>query len=891
MNIQFNIKYKTDPGIVIAIEYYLQHTPDEKKIANFVTFDGENWIGRLALNTDVNIGYKYILKKSNTIIQKEWGEPRSVVFDPMDIIIRDQWRAHDQISNVFLTSAFTKAILKRAPQKSKKKKPQNSIINHYPIVFRLRASTIESNYCFGVTGNIPALGDWVNPILMDDQNFPLWSLKIHVSNDNQYIEYKYVIADPKTKTILFWEEGDNRKLYTNQITENEAIFYVNDDGFRQIASWRGAGVSIPVFSLRSQEGLGIGDFFDLKTLIDWAHLTGLKIIQLLPVNDTIASKTWKDSYPYAAISVFALNPLYVHIPAIAAFKNLEVEAAYRADVATLNSTSEIDFENVLKVKFKYLHMLFHQEYESFKNDADVRLYIEENSDWLRQYAAFCHLRDLNGTINFTKWATYRNWSKAVDESLNAPMYTNYKAVEFYYFIQYHADRQLKEVKDYARNKGIILKGDLPIGIYRYSCDAWVAPELYNMDGQAGAPPDDFAVLGQNWGFPTYNWQEMAKTKFEWWQNRMQQLNRYFDALRLDHILGFFRIWEIPINQIQATMGLFNPRIPYSISELNALGLYDHIDDYTLPLITEDRIRRAFGTKADLILKTFFKKNKNAPLTFKPEFDNQVKIKDYMDEHEQYHEYLTTLLELHSDVLLIKETIGGEPRYNPRITLASTYAYSQLDHDIKVVFDHIYEDYFFNRHEAFWAQQALWKLPTIVEATDMLIFGEDLGMIPNSVPEVMKALNILSLEIQRMPKVSGDFGIVQHYPYMSVCSPSSHDMATIRGWWESDSDRAAKFFHTYLHWFGIPPKDCTPDIVKTIVDDHLSSPSMFAIFPIQDLIGMDGHLRNPYAASEQINNPADPNHRWNFRFHMPVEQLLEIHGFNDMMRAMLKVHGR
>lgn len=891
MNIQFNIHYKTDPGEIISIEYYFMHAPEKKKIANFYTFDGENWSGRIELEDNTSLAYNYIVQKNNTVLSKEWGKPRVITSPQMDSIIRDQWRARDHVSNIFLTSAFTQAVLKRKSRNLRRKAQKKQVANQYPLEFRLIASTIDSSLCFGITGNIPELGEWKKPVMMDDHDFPSWSLNIMVNNDEQFIEYKYVITDPNTRAILIWEEGDNRKLYTNHVTENTTKFYVNDDGFRQIASWRGAGVAIPVFSLRSHVSMGIGEFSDLKILAEWAHLSGLKVIQILPVNDTIATKTWKDSYPYAAISVFALNPLYIHIPGIAAFEDKEIQSAYEEDLATLNKNSDVNFEKVLTAKFKYLRILFDQEYQYFKKDSNVSTFIKENNIWLRQYAAFCHLRDVNGSVNYTQWPKYNTWTKEIDEELNSTEYVNFKEIEFYYFIQYHAERQLREVRDYARDKGIMLKGDLPIGIFRYSCDAWVAPELYNMDGQAGAPPDDFAVLGQNWGFPTYNWQEMATSNFDWWQKRMQQLNKYFDALRLDHILGFFRIWEIPTDEIQGTMGLFNPRLPYSTAELNELGLTENIETYTRPFITEDRIRRAFGTHSEQILKTFFNKSKNTPLTFKPEFANQVQIRDFINAHPEYRKYLNFLLEMRSDILLLTETKDNQVLYNPRITLSTTYAYSQLDHETKLIFDRIYNDYYFSRHDAFWEKQAYWKLPAIIDASDMLICGEDLGMIPHSVPGVMKALDILSLEIQRMPKGNTEFGIVQHYPYMSVCSPSSHDMPTIRGWWEADPEMAARFFHTYLHWFGIPPKDCTPDIVKAVVDDHLSSPSMLAIFPIQDLIGMDGHLRNPYAGSEQINIPEDPNHYWKFRFHMPVEQLMEIHGFNDMLRAMLKVHGR
>lgn len=890
MNIQFNIHYKTNLGEMIAIAYYFKDQPDEIITLKFYTFDGENWAGRLEMTEERTVCYNYILLKDTEIYLREWGKPRVITYEPTALIIRDSWRARDHIHHVFLTTAFTKAILKRNQKRETKKKVKDQPEGHN-LSFRLLSSTIEADLCYGVTGNIPELGSWKKSVLMDDGRFPEWTLSMHVSKETQYVEYKYVIVNSATKEIVHWEEGENRRVYLHAADEQPSTFRMCDDGFRQLSLWRGAGVAVPIFSLRSHSSMGIGSFSDLKLLIDWSHHVGLKIIQTLPVNDTIAHKSWRDSYPYAAISVFALHPLYIHLMDIATFKDQEVQSSYDKEVMVLNEPSDVDFEQVLSRKMHYLRLLFDQEYEHFKKDKTVQTFLKEQSEWLIPYAIFCHLRDTYGTVNFETWPSHNVWSDAVKKVLFTSAYAGFRDIEFYIFIQYHADKQLQAMRDYARSKGIVLKGDLPIGIFRYSCDAWVAPELYNMQGQAGAPPDDFAVLGQNWGFPTYNWPEMAKHNFMWWQRRMQQLNRYFDALRLDHILGFFRIWEIPIQEIQGTLGLFNPRLPLSEEALAAYGIEGDLSRYTQPYLTDDRLRRTFGSDVDMVSKVFFVKKKQNPRVFAPEFQTQTAIRDYIRKNAQFEKYLNLLLEMRSDVLLIQEPNTEKPMYNPRITLSTTYAFSQLDSEMKAKFEKLYNDYFFIRHNAFWEKQALWKLPVILDATDMLICGEDLGMIPQAVPGVMKAMNILSLEIQRMPKGNTEFGVVQHYPYMSVCSPSSHDMSTIRGWWESDPAMASRFFHQYLHWFGVPSKDCTPDIVKAVVDDHLSSPAMLAIFPIQDLIGMDGHLRNPYAGSEQINNPANPDHYWKFRFHMPVEQLLTQDGFNEMLRAMLKVHGR
>ncbi|MBK9017504.1 MAG: 4-alpha-glucanotransferase [Saprospiraceae bacterium] len=552
----------------------------------------------------------------------------------------------------------------------------------------------------------------------------------------------------------------------------------------------------------------------------------------------------------------------------------------------MNKLETVDFEAVLNTKFAFFELLYQQEKNAFFNDKAAQAFIEANADWLKPYAAFCHLRDLNGTTNFHHWEKYSTYSEQVIADLCDPKYKAFDEVALHYFIQYHAHKQLLGATNYARKNGVVLKGDLPIGIYRESCDAWVAPHLYNMDGQAGAPPDAYSEAGQNWGFPTYNWEVMAKDGFAWWQQRMTKLAEYFDALRIDHILGFFRIWQIPTNQVEGTLGLFNPRLPYSRQELAAMGLHGDLNRYTKPFIREHFLEEIFGEDTDFVRKHFLEETDGGVFRLSEMVDNQLKIKELF----QHDEYLSEkkdveigLMRLVSNVLLIEEPNG----FNPRITLETTRSFRYLSREEKAIFKLLYNDYFYVRHDEFWKQQALWKLPALLQATNMLICGEDLGMIPHSVAGVMKDLNILSLEIQRMPKGSVKFGQPEKYPYTSVCSPSCHDMPTIRGWWEHDHEMAQQFLNETLRIGGVAPNECTPGVVEAVNQQHLASPSMWAIFPVQDLVGMDAKLRRPAAKDEQINDPSISPHYWRFRFHLTLEQLLKEEGLNGRIRGWWK----
>ena len=890
MYVHFHIHYKTAFGEQIGIQFNSENEKENKRIL-LQTYDGENWTGSVQFKEAESIFYKYILLKNDQIILSEWGKPRWIPLDFQDVFAEDKWRPRANQENAFLSTAFTKSIFRRHTSDTHKYGELKSTIKN-KVTFRLTSACIQPHLKFGVLGNIKELGEWKKPLIMEDVDFPLWTSSIQFSGTDLHIEYKYVICDQDTGDVKVWEDGANRIAHFVLPKQKGNHIIQTDENFRfKDVKWRGAGVAIPVFSMRSKQGMGIGEFSDLQAMTDWAHQIGMNIIQILPVNDTIANKTWQDSYPYAAISVFALHPLYIHLQSIAAFKNKDDQKAFNTAFKEVNELEQVDFEKVLEYKFKFLHLLFDQEYERFSKDSDARAFISLNADWLRPYAAFCHLRDKYKTCNFNNWPEYAVYSSKVEEELLSPTYHHIRDIEFYYFVQYYADKQLTQAKDYARTKGVVLKGDLPIGIYRYSCDAWVAPQLYNMNEQAGAPPDDYAVLGQNWGFPTYNWNEMAKDGFAWWRKRMQQLNRHFDALRIDHILGFFRIWQIPTNQVEGTLGMFNPRLPVSRDELAQYGITGDLSRYTLPYITRDMLIQMFGNDADDIFAMFFSQSQNGQIIFKSSFDNQQKISTFIFQNLRYKKHEKNLLLLMTEVLLLVEDGTDGHYFNPRITLSTTTSYAHLDDYSRSKFNKLYDDYYFSRHDEYWKQQALWKLPAILDASEMLICGEDLGMIPKAVPGVMKDLNIISLEIQRMPKGNNKFGQVSSYPYFSVCSPSCHDMSTIRGWWQADHENAKDYYYHYLHWYGLTPQECNTEIVQAIVEDHMSSPSMMAIFPIQDLVGMDETLRKKDPFSEQINEPSNSKHYWRYRFHLNMEDLQKADQLNTKIKNMVYKSGR
>ncbi len=907
----FHINYGTKQGEQIAIQLKRNAT---EEIIICQSYDAVNWHASVQVSDNERIEYKYVVQSFKGLLAEQ-GVFRHLTIPTgqTQAFYQDSWRAEYEAHRAFFSAAFKDVIFKRNTI-SETPTDEKTVRDKNLLVLQLYAADIPQHLSVCVLGNTNALGNWTKPVLLSDAHFPLWQVTLPIDANTVDIDYKFAIYDPQNQTIVEWEAGENRKcIFTYPSVKNTAIVRTEESFRHSRRPWRGAGLAVPVFSLRSEQGLGIGEFTDIKLLVDWAVKTGMKLVQVLPVNDTIATKTWVDSYPYAAISVYALHPYYVNIQAIAPLKDKKEMARLLAAIEELNQLETIDLEKVGALKFAYFKLLFEQEKKAFFKDKAAQQFIESNADWLKPYAAFCHLRDINGTVDFNKWTSHSTFSESVVVELCTPprevgMQAQYEAfddVALNYFIQFHAHKQLVGATNYARSKGVVLKGDLPIGIYRYSCDAWVAPHLYNMDGQAGAPPDAYAVAGQNWGFPTYNWDVMARDNFAWWRQRMTKLSEYFDALRIDHILGFFRIWEIPTNQVEGTLGLFNPRLPYSRQEIDKMGLLGNLDRYTKPYIREHHLKELFGEGTDFVRTTFLDTGYvQNEYNLKPFVDNQLKIKQLFLENNEFStkKHLEkSLMRLVGEVLLIEEPLpdgvgisylnSKSTSFNPRITIHTTRSYNELDDFAKYNIDRLYQDYFFTRHDEFWRQQALWKLPALIRATNMLICGEDLGMIPKSVPGVMADLNVMALEIQRMPKGATDFGETETYPYMTVCSPSCHDMSTVRGWWESDVERTQKFYTKNLQQAGSAPQDCTPEIVEAINKQHFDAPSMWAIFPIQDLVGMDRGLRREEASAEQINEPSNPQHYWRFRFHLPLEKMLLEEGLNEKIAVMVRESGR
>ena len=833
---------------------------------------------------NAKLQYGYSLRRDELEI-REWGDLRNAEIDEATgdkIVFLDDWKSAGAIDRVYEAKVFG-AISEShiAPPKRNPGDGDHEILLHM--------SRVPEGLVPCIIGGIDALGDWsyqqAVPMSLGEGN--LWSTRISLPNDWR-IEYKYGLYDPAQGQLVKIENGENRIL---DHRHGAAFTRVSDEQYRRPDEliFRGAGVAIPVFSLRSAEGCGVGEFADLKPMADWAAATGLKMLQILPINDTTSTRTWTDSYPYSAISVFALHPLYLRLDEMS-YPPQDTKKLAK-EKSRLNVLKQVDYEAVMAVKWRVTREVFEANHYEILHDESFRTFLRDNRSWVLDYAIFSVKRDELGTADFSKWGEWTKYDPKKVEALSINT-----DVIYYVWLQYELDRQLTDAVHYMHAADIALKGDLPIGIDRESVDAWVAPHLFKMDAQTGAPPDAFAKKGQTWGFPTYDWDVMARDGFSWWRSRFEKLSRYFDAYRIDHILGFFRIWQVPIEHIEGLLGTFDPALPVRIDEFAERGIEFDYDRFCKPYIREDTLKETFGELADGIRQDFMVDWGLGCYGLKEHISTQKDVEDFFGnlkagDWANKDWIKQALMDLVGEVLFFEVKDSDAKEFHPRMSMMDTHSFKALDEETREKLEDLYNNYFYSRQEAFWEASAFDKLPAMRAASDMLLCGEDLGMVPACVPGVMREMGMLSLEIQRWPKDgNSEFFHPGSAPYMSVVSTGTHDMETLRSWWRDDEQTRSRFA---WDMFGVafPERELTGEMASRILAQHLHSPAMWAVFPFQDLIAIDERLRDNDIEGERINVPAIIPYYWRWRMKPTIGELAAANKFNSSLSGLVSESGR
>ena len=835
------------------------------------TEDGELW----TLETSAlmsrqhplsHIQYRYQVEDADEqVLRKEWDMvPRIYYFDATkDYIFPDEWR--DRPLPMHLYSAAYQTTQGRKANSTKPIANRLEVLRlplfRRTILFRVSAPQLKAGQVVAICGSHPAIGSWNTSryLAMEYAGDGDWMLTVNAQGWLLPIEYKYVVVDSHTHELVAWEEGDNRLVSidsadgnTNEIPDGQVLVLYGGHLRMAEETWRAAGVAVPVFSLRSEHSYGVGDFGDLRRFVDWAVATGMKFIQVLPVNDTTTDGRWHDSYPYNVVSMFALHPHYIDLEAAGTLRSKAQMTKFLRRRQELNALPYSDYEAVERVKTEYLHMLFDEQGKAVLDSRDYKDFVKDNEDWLQPYASFL-----------------------------SP-----QPSDFIYYQQYLLHQQLKAAADYARSKGVVLKGDLPIGVNRDSVETRNYPELFNIDSQTGAPPDAFSLQGQNWGFPTYHWSEALVDKL---RHRLSHMAQYFDALRIDHVLGFFRIWEIPKDAVYGLLGHFSPALPLTAEEIAWFGLPFRKELFTKPFINDRLIERLFGIHAQYVRDNFLVRKAYGLYDLKTEYATQRKVAEaFAERRDESSLWIRDgLMRLISDVLFVEDPHQPD-MYHPRIGVINEPIFEALSSEEKDAFMRLYNNYFYQRHSFFWGQQALRRLPAMLKDCRMLICAEDLGMLPDCVEPVLDQLRILTLEIQQMPKQQGfEFAHLDANPIRSVCTISTHDMAPLRQWWQEQPERRQRYYVTMLQKEGRAPEQLPAHLAEEIIARHLYCPSMLCILQLQDWLAMDGELRRKNPQDERINVPSDAYNRWQYRMHLTIEELLAATKYNNKVKTMIQ----
>lgn len=889
MKIHFILNYSTEFGQDLRLNIF-DGKAAEPTSYGMNTADGKTWQCDIEMKkAPERADYFYSLDNSGHEERHEWQTVTHRIElnckRAEEYTVYDRWIDIPQDSYLY-SSAFTDCVNRRHHEEIKP--------TDYRKTLRLvvRAPQLRKGEHLLVCGEHSHMGNWQPDyaIRMYEHNYNEWvtDLDREAFGDRKETELKFIATDDKGNTL--WETGFNRKLALPEMKEGEVCIYDMDQAFFEICDTKLAGTLIPVFSLRSKGSFGVGDFGDLKMMIDWIAETNQKVLQILPVNDTTSTHTWTDSYPYSAISIFALHPQFADLRQLPAIKDRKKAEDYEALREELNALKQIDYERVNNAKTEYLRIIFKQEGEEAMKTDGFKEFMKENEHWIAPYAKYCSLRDKYGCVDFAKWKGNEQWNEADRKALLDPKTKEFKEVAFYYYVQFILNNQMRAAHEYAMARGVILKGDIPIGVNRNGCDVWHEPQYFNLNSQAGAPPDGFSVNGQNWGFPTYNWQRMIDDGCEWWIRRFQNMSKFFDAYRIDHVLGFFRIWAIPTTCVHGLLGQFAPAIAMTREEIEGYGLHFQEELFTKPFIARWVVDRVFGIHAEEVIGKYLNHEHDDIFSLKPEYDTERKIEAAFAGKDTDTDIWIRdgLYALAADVLFVRD-INDSNKFHPRITAQLNFMYEALVDSDKEKFNRLYNDYYYRRNNNFWYSEAMKKLPVLVQATRMLVCAEDLGMVPDCVAWVMDELRILSLELQQMPKdPTVKFGELWKNPYKSVCTLSTHDMPTLRQWWDEDWDRTQIYYSSQLCRGGAAPHPLPGWLAKEIITNQLTCPSMLCILSLQDWFAIDEKLRLPDADAERINIPANPRHYWRYRMHVNIEDLINNKEYNDNIKELVRL---
>ncbi|GKT35356.1 Glycoside hydrolase, family 77 like protein, partial [Aduncisulcus paluster] len=790
--------------------------------------------------TDVELEFKYFwLTNSN---EHMWDviDNRKLMITANDSVVEynDCFIFETYFTDVVAKSSAVRVVMKRPSEDPLKKLSSTHSDGSATLEFSVYVPYIRPDDEVIVVGSIDELGSWESSagFALSHAEYPYFSGKLNVSTDS-YRKAEFKICLIGADGTPLWESGMNRSVLLNTGT-TKTVVRCGMFRYPDPEAFKAAGMVIPVFSIRTEESCGVGEFNDLKKMGDWCHECHLRLLQVLPVNDTtLKGVHWHDTYPYSPISVFALHPLYMNVPDCGPMEGYEM-AEYISKGKELDKLTAVDYEAVLAHKLRYLRLIYERLEERGEIDitkGEFKEFIDANPFWLKPYCLYKSLQEAYGTGDFMRWQSRARNPRGVEEEeedvavkredssvaeeeeeeeeeeeqeeasvehqcikkeeisvgddvsedddekelpplscelpsplsdiFDMPAHPLFDEYKFHLWLQFNLHRQLKAATDYCTSLGVVLKGDIPIGVSPRGADAWWWRDYFRLDTQTGAPPDAFSANGQNWGMPTYNWENMEKDGYQWWVERFRQLSNYFSAYRVDHILGWFRIWEIPEDRVGGIAGRFRKCHPIHVDHLRSLGIHD-IHRLCKPFLPEDHVK---GLLKDvpLFVDEWFEYDDGkrdyrgvALMKFKTEVNSEKKLIKKLGlrvnpetEKDRFESLKDRLISLTTNYILMWDNDHlniHDYHFHPRFNLDQTHSFRHLPHNIQTAMKKMMINYYYRDHQDIWGVEADKKMSTILKATKMLPCGEDLGLLADVVVEKLQKHRVCGLRVQRMP---------------------------------------------------------------------------------------------------------------------------------------------
>ena len=643
----------------------------------------------------------------------------------------------------------------------------------------------------------------------------------------------------------------------------------------QYGSQKITGVAIPVSSLVSEKSCGIGEFADLPLLAEWCAARGIKLIQILPVNDTGTEPT-----PYSAQSSLALNPVYLR------FEDIPGYAQYLTEIKTFRTEQKVkrrvDYRAVYAFKVNILRRMYKDQKKAIPSDPEILKFLSDN-DWLKVYAVYKELKERHDQRSWQDWGQFRDPHVSfIDDYFER----HREELFFYVWVQWLLDRQLRQAVFSCESRGVMLKGDIPILMNEDSVDVWAQREFFDLRYRAGAPPDMYSIEGQNWGFPVYEWSALRSHNYAWWRRRIARADRYYHAYRIDHVLGFFRICRIPDSEYSGLMGHYSPASYISREDLQENGFDNgRIRWLSVPHIAGHEISAALGDNSGIVMAQYLDQIENQDLYLLKDSIASEKAIANLPENQQIKDFL--LYWHRQRALLPLENDNFFPFWNRR----DVYSYKSLEEEEQKRLENLIKKHE-QQSEQIWEQQARELLAIMQQDHEMLVCAEDLGAVPDCLPQVLSDLQILGLRVERWTRdyksASHNYVPVKEYPELSVATSSVHDSSTLRGWWQEEFDKSL-----YLKHIGVdvaPEPELSPILAEAILKNLAKSAARLLIIPLQDFLALDAETRLVRADEERINIPGTVNDtNWSYRIPMTLEALLS--GYSALNRKINSISNR